>query len=53
MLKFQISSIKVFFYEPLSVLCIFAIFAVLMVLIYFTVVRKLRKKQIVDIIYER
>lgn len=53
MLKFRISSIKVFFYEPLSVLCIFAIFAVLMLLIYFTVVRKLRKKQIVDIIYER
>ncbi len=53
MLKFRISSIKVFFYEPLSILCIFAIFAVLMVLIYFTVVRKLRKKQIVDIIYER
>ncbi len=45
--------VHTFFYEPLSVLCLFAVFVVLAALLYAIVTIKLSKKQVIDIIYER
>lgn len=45
--------VHTFFYEPLAAVCLFAVFLALLGLLYIAVARKLSKKQVVDIIYER
>lgn len=48
-----ITTMKTLFYEPLSVIFLLIMSVCLLTILYFVVTKKLERKQIIDIIYER
>lgn len=51
--KAQISTLKILFYEPIALLLLIAVLIIFSSFILLLIVRKLSKKQVVDIIYSR
>lgn len=51
--KVGISSVSCLYYSGMSILCLLLIFAVVLALIYAILILKIKRKNIIDIIYER
>lgn len=48
-----VKTLKLLYFEPISVLYVFSILVVLMIIIYLILLKNIKKKSIIDIIYQR